>query len=95
MTAVGTSPPVDDVSANPFACAGPVISLIVVATRSGGQKRYRLVSAEEHALVGDGCSTSGPIGSVLLGAGVGDVREITLPRGAEELVVLALEGEPP
>jgi transcription elongation GreA/GreB family factor len=51
---------------------------------------YRLVSATEHALLGEGCSVDGPIGRALLGAEVGDVREVKLPRGLTELEVVAL-----
>lgn len=60
------------------------------------EKAYRLVSPEELALVGlDGAvaSVDGPIGRALLGACVGDVREVALPRGRQELEVVALEGE--
>lgn len=54
---------------------------------------YRLVSGAERNLLGEGCSVDGPIGRALLGAQVGDVREVTLPRGLVELEVIALEGE--
>lgn len=54
---------------------------------------YRLVSGAERNLLGEGCSVEGPIGRALLGAEVGDVREVTLPRGPVELEVIALEGE--
>jgi transcription elongation GreA/GreB family factor len=66
---------------------------VVAKAPSGERRRYRLVSPEERALVGDGCSIEGPIGSVLVGARVGDVCEVVLPRGAEELEVVAVEGE--
>jgi transcription elongation factor GreA len=56
-------------------------------------RRYRLVSAEERALLGEGCSVDGPIGRALLGAAVGDTCEVALPRGIEELEIVALEGE--
>lgn len=51
---------------------------------------YRLVSATERALLGEGCSVDGPIGRALLGAEIGDVREVKLPRGLTELEVIAL-----
>ena len=51
---------------------------------------YRLVSATERALLGEGCSVEGPIGRALLGAEVGDVREVKLPRGLTELEIIAL-----
>jgi len=58
-------------------------------------RQYRLVTPEERGLVGDGCSVEGPIGQALLGARVGDVREVALPnRPPEELEIVALEGEP-
>jgi transcription elongation GreA/GreB family factor len=72
---------------------------VTVRVRNAGgppkqkERIYRLVSAEERALLGEGCSVDGPIGSALLGAKVGDVREVTLPRGVEELEVVALHGE--
>ena len=66
---------------------------VVVTNEADETKRYRLVSPEERALIGEGCSIEGPIGSALIGATVGDVREVVLPRGTEELEVVALEGE--
>lgn len=67
---------------------------VVVEAADGTRRRFRLVSPEERALLGDGCSVEGPIGRVLLGAEIGDVREASLPRGIEELTIVALEGEP-
>lgn len=69
------------------------LGVTVVVDADGDERRYRLVSAEESALLGDGCSVSGPIGRALLGAEIGDVREVRLPRGALELEIIALEGE--
>ena len=62
------------------------------------ERAYRLVSPEELVLLGAArptaiASVDGPIGRALLGACVGDVREVMLPRGREELEVIALEGE--
>jgi hypothetical protein len=62
---------------------------------SGGTKSYRIVTPEEQALTGDGCSIESPIGRALLGAQVGDVREIQTPRELTELEVLSLEGDSP
>lgn len=68
---------------------------VVVRDEHDAERRYRLVSPEERALVGEGCSVDGPIGRALLGVEVGDVREVTLPgRVPEELEIIALEGEP-
>ena len=67
-----------------------------VKNENDEEKAYRLVPPEEVALVGlhgGVASVDGPIGRALLGASVGDVREVTLPRGRQELEVVALEGE--
>lgn len=68
---------------------------VTVEVKDGREvrRRYRLVPPEEHTLLGEGCSVASPMGRALLGAELGDVREVTTPRGAEELEVLALEGE--
>jgi transcription elongation GreA/GreB family factor len=66
---------------------------VLVRDDADQTKRYRLVSPEERALVGEGCSIEGPIGSALIGATVGEVREVALPRGACELEIIELEGE--
>ncbi len=70
---------------------------VTVVVRDGGdhERRYRLVSPEEHALLGEGCSVLSPLGRALLGATEGDAREVVTPRGAEELEVVRLEGEEP
>lgn len=65
-----------------------------VRTENDEERSVRLVSAEERALLGDGCSIQSPLGRALLGARVGDVRELEAPRGTEELEVIGLEGEP-
>jgi transcription elongation factor GreA len=71
-----------------------VIGVTVHAKTSEGEERaYRLVSSEERALLGEGCTAESPIGRALLGARVGDVREVKAPRGAEELEITALEGD--
>lgn len=70
------------------------VTVRVRADGTGAERAYRLVSAEERALLGEGCSVEGPIGRALLGARVGDLCEVALPRGLEELEILALEGEP-
>ena len=79
---------------------GPEIAAlgVTVIARIGdgdehGERRYRLVTAEERALLGEGVSIASPLGKALLGARVGDVRESRTPRGALELEIVALEGE--
>jgi transcription elongation GreA/GreB family factor len=64
-----------------------------VRTESDEERTYRLVTAEEYALLGDGCSIGSPLGRALLGAQVGEVRELRAPRGKTELEVVALDGE--
>jgi transcription elongation factor GreA len=68
---------------------------VTVHTRSatGVAKSYRIVTPEEQALTGEGCSIESPIGQALLGAHMGDVRELRTPRGLFEVEVLALEGD--
>lgn len=65
---------------------------VVVRVRDddGRELDYELVSATEYALLKRGCSVDGPIGRALLGAEIGDVREVKLPRGLTELSILAL-----
>jgi hypothetical protein len=65
-----------------------------VRDEDGGERAYRLVTAEELALVPDdhACSTGSPIGRALPGAGVGDVREIRAPNGTDDLANAALLG---
>lgn len=50
-----------------------------------------LVTPEEVGIVPHGVSPSSPLGRVLLGAKQGDVLDLDLPRGSEELEVLAVE----
>jgi transcription elongation GreA/GreB family factor len=69
---------------------------VTVRVGAGDAERsYRLVSPEEQALTNDGVSVSSPLGRALLGAAVGDVRELRAPRGTEELEILELTGESP
>lgn len=64
-----------------------------VASDDGETHVYRLVSPEERALLDEGCSVASPIGRALVGARVGDVREVALPRGLVEIEVMSIEGE--
>lgn len=79
------------------AVAAPARAAIGVTVRvvdeDDHEHAYRLVSAAERGLLGEGCSVEGPLGRALLGAEVGDVREVVLPRGKTELEVIALDGE--
>lgn len=69
-----------------------------VRNEEGNERAYRLVPPEELALLGTDkqhpvASVEAPVGRALLGAEVGDVREVATPRGREELEVIGLEGE--
>ena len=66
---------------------------VEVVDERGHLRAFRLVTADERALLADGCSLASPIGCALLGARVGEVREVTTPRGVEALEVTALVGE--
>jgi transcription elongation GreA/GreB family factor len=66
---------------------------VTVKANGGEKKSVRLVTSEERGLTGVGCSIQSPLGRALLGKEVGDVCEVTTPRGNEELEVIALEGE--
>jgi transcription elongation GreA/GreB family factor len=67
--------------------------IVHVRTTTGELRSYRLVSGAERTLLGEGCSVEGPLGRALLGAEVGDTRELRAPRGVEEVEIIALEGE--
>ncbi|MEO8797454.1 MAG: GreA/GreB family elongation factor [Polyangiaceae bacterium] len=69
------------------------VTVHVTLAASAENKAYRLVTSEERGLTNDGCSVASPLGRALLGAEVGDVREVRTPRGAQELEVVALTGE--
>lgn len=66
---------------------------VVVVDDEEKERRYRLVTPEELALLGEGCSVQSPLGRALLGATKGEAREVVTPRGAEELTVVDLHGE--
>ncbi len=67
--------------------------VVRVRAEDGEERTYRLVSAEERALLDDGCSIQSPVGRALLGAAVGDMRELRAPRGNEQLEIVSLEGD--
>lgn len=69
------------------------LGVTVVVARDGTEARYVLASAEQVALLGEGCSVRSPLGRALLGARPGDVREATLAGEDVELEVVALEGD--
>ena len=50
-----------------------------------------IVTADEVGLVPSAVSAASPLAQALLGARVGDTVELELPRGVEELTVLAIE----
>lgn len=66
---------------------------VCVRMEDGEERKHRLVTAEEYALLGEGVSIGSPLGRALLGASAGDVRELRAPKGAEEIEIVRLEGE--
>lgn len=64
-----------------------------VKSDDGEAHAYRLVTSEERGLLGEGCSVQSPLGRALLGRKVGDVCEVTTPRGKSELEIVKLVGE--
>lgn len=66
---------------------------VCVRMADGEERKHRLVTAEEYALLGDGVSIGSPLGRALLGARAGDVRELRAPKGVEEIEIVRLEGE--
>lgn len=64
-----------------------------VRTPTGEARSYRLVPPAEQALTGEGCSIQSPLGRALLGAEVGESREVRTPRGNDELEIVALDGD--
>jgi len=64
-----------------------------VRGNGGEEKSVRLITSEERGLIGAGCSIQSPLGLALLGKHVGDICEVTTPRGVDELEIVKLEGE--
>ena len=73
--------------------AKAAVGITVRVRDAGGTRDVRLVMPEEQALLGEGCSIQSPLGRALLGAEVGDVRELHAPKGVTELEILELMGE--
>lgn len=65
---------------------------VEVEDEHGERHLYRLVSAEERALCGEGCSVDSPLGKALLGGRRGETREVVLPRGVVEVEIVELRG---
>lgn len=63
---------------------------VTVRGESGAEHRYRLVGIDEADPQRGDVSFRSPIATALLGAQVGDVVTVRLPRGDEELEVLAV-----
>lgn len=68
---------------------------VTVRTRAegGAERAIRLVTSAERGLLGEGCSVESPLGRALLGAAVGETREVRTPRGSEEIEIVGLVGE--
>jgi transcription elongation GreA/GreB family factor len=62
-----------------------------VRAEDGKERVVVLVTPDEVGLVPSAISAASPIAQALLGASVGETVELELPRGTEELTVLALE----
>jgi len=64
----------------------------VQSDKSAGQPRtVVIVTPDEVGLVPSGISAASPLAQALLGAMVGDSVELDLPRGTEELTILAID----
>jgi transcription elongation GreA/GreB family factor len=58
---------------------------------NGVERTVVIVTPDEVGLVPSAISVASPLAQVLLGTCVGDTVELELPRGTEELTVLAIE----
>jgi hypothetical protein len=65
---------------------------VLVRDQDDQERSYVLVGSEERALTNQGCSVLSPLGRALLGAVVGEVREIVTPKGTSELTVVRITG---
>jgi transcription elongation GreA/GreB family factor len=64
---------------------------VTARTPTGGKRTVVIVTPDEVGLVPSAISAASPLAQALLGARIGDVVEVELPRGTEELTVLAIE----
>lgn len=62
-----------------------------VRSESGTERVLAIVTPEEVGLVPLAISAASPLARALLGARVGETVEVELPRGTEELTVLAID----
>jgi transcription elongation factor GreA len=62
-----------------------------VRSDKGKERMVVIVTPDEVGVVPAAISAASPLAQVLLGARVGETVELELPRGAEELTVLAIE----
>jgi transcription elongation GreA/GreB family factor len=63
----------------------------VQSDKSDVRRSVVIVTPDEVGLVPTGISAASPLAQVLLGAMVGDTVELDLPRGTEELTILAID----
>ncbi len=63
----------------------------VQSDQSDVQRTVVIVTPDEVGLVPAGISAASPLAQALLGAMTGDTVELDLPRGVEELTILAIE----
>jgi len=64
---------------------------VVTRTPKGVERTVVIVTPDEVGLVPFAISAASPLALGLLGAGVGESVEVELPRGLEELTVMAIE----
>ena len=63
----------------------------VQSDKSDKRRTVVIVTPDEVGIVPSGISAASPLAQALLGAMVGDSVELDLPRGSEELTILAIE----
>lgn len=68
---------------------------IEVADEDGNERRYRIVGADETDAKSGLISVDSPVARALLGRGEGEVVEVALPGGRQQLEIIAVRyGEP-